>query len=110
MSGVSQMDVVLQVKELSPELVIIHVNGEIDISNINKLIEKIEKYDAKTVKLDCGGLAFIDSTGIGYLLRKVIDFKEQGRNLTLESIPETIRDVFEEMGIFEIINEFDERS
>lgn len=103
------MNVFLQVKELSSESVTIHISGEIDISNINALLEEIEKHKTKTVKLDCSGLAFIDSTGIGYLLRKVLEFKAEGRNLTLESVPETIHEVFEEMGIFDILNDYDER-
>lgn len=99
----------MQIKQSSPEAVVIQVEGEVDILTANHLLAEIEKHDMAKIVLDCSGLVFIDSTGIGLLLRKIGELAENGRSLTFESIPEPIHMVFDEMGIYEILEEFGRR-
>ena len=103
------MSLSILVKIVSPESVVIELEGEVDISTVDNLLAEIEKYNVKTIVLDCSGISFIDSTGIGFLLRKTLELKDEGRDLTLNSIPDLIYEIFDEMGIFEILTEFNGR-
>ncbi|HEU4963038.1 MAG TPA: STAS domain-containing protein [Bacilli bacterium] len=84
----------------------VFAHGEIDISTVHHLLELIEACDNTLVTLDCKGIEFIDSTGIGLLLRKKMEMYETGRDLVFVEIPKHVSDVFEEMGIFQILEEF----
>lgn len=99
------MSLSVQVNNISRETLVITVEGELDIFTVDNLLSVIEKCDVKTIVLDCSGMRFIDSTGIGCLLSKISELKDEGRNLTLESIPTPIHEILYQMGIFEILYE-----
>ncbi|MFC4768037.1 STAS domain-containing protein [Effusibacillus consociatus] len=103
------MSLSVQVTQASPQSAVVKVEGEVDIFTVDHLLAAIEKCNAKTIVLNCEGLVFIDSTGIGLLLRKMVELKEQGINVTFDSVPEPIDAILDEMGIYEILDELNGR-
>ncbi|WP_018130599.1 STAS domain-containing protein [Effusibacillus pohliae] len=102
------MDFKLKVRDILDGLTIIHVEGEVDIGTVNQLLAEIDGIKQQTVVLDFNKVTFIDSTGIGLLVRKIMEFREEGRNLKLRSLPDIIYEILDEMGIFEALGDLEE--
>ena len=70
----------------TPELYVIAVEGEIDISNASKLRDAIDlalEQPTDTVQLDFEKVAYIDSTGIGVLVGAAHRVSEAGGTLVV---------------------------
>lgn len=85
------------------------LSGDIDIDTVNDLLDEIETTNKKAIVLNCSKVTFIDSTGAGLVLRKIIEMKKEGRQLKMVSLPSEIYEVLDELGIFEILNEIEGR-
>ncbi|EWG11560.1 STAS domain-containing protein [Cytobacillus firmus] len=83
----------------------VFVEGELDIFTIETLIEKIDRLSVTRCNVNLDGVTFIDSSGIGLLIRKVMDWKEEGRILTISDMQPVVYEVMEEMGAFIILEE-----
>ncbi|RDI40045.1 STAS domain-containing protein [Falsibacillus pallidus] len=85
--------------------VIIVISGELDIFTIGEVMNKIDELTVRTCILDFSGVTFIDSSGIGFVLRKIMDWQEEGRSLTFINLQPAVHEVMEEMGAFLILEE-----
>lgn len=92
-------------KQASGDEITIFVEGELDIFTIEFVINKIDCLTLPHCDLNLDGVTFIDSSGIGLLIRKVIDWKEEGRILTISNLQPAVHEVMEEMGAFIILEE-----
>lgn len=57
--------------------------GEIDLYNADELKEKLEEIAGADVRVDCTGLEYIDSTGIGILVSRFKKLKDQGYSVRI---------------------------
>ncbi|SIR36156.1 anti-anti-sigma factor [Domibacillus enclensis] len=94
-------------KEVQHRTTILKVNGLIDITTTNLLdvyLEEINGMD--TVILDFSGLEFIDSTGIGAIMNAIYASEEKNFTLKLQGIDELTDELFETVGLYEILAAF----
>lgn len=89
---------------------IVHMVGEIDISNLSDLESVIkpiiDNADAKALILDCTGLMFIDSKVVGYIAYLSTTFGHSERKLLIASANETINDILTLVGLTTIVQQF----
>jgi anti-sigma B factor antagonist len=79
------------------------VRGEVDVasaSRLRELLHDLVNADARRIVLDCHGLEFLDSSGIG-LLVAVRKRMGDGGELVLDSAPAHVRKVLELTGVAE---------
>lgn len=88
-----------------PEYVSLALNGEVDISSSQVLKDKlymaIENYD-KNIKLDCTGLSYIDSTGLGILVGALKKIKQAEHTIIIKGLKENIKKLFYITGLDKI--------
>ncbi|TFB13678.1 anti-sigma factor antagonist [Filobacillus milosensis] len=92
-------------KTISEDEVIIYIEGELDIFTIDTVIQKVDEQTVSNCQLDLKDLSFIDSSGIGLLIRKVIDWKDENRHLSFVNLRQNVEEVMEEMGVFTILED-----
>ncbi|WP_209121568.1 STAS domain-containing protein [Alkalihalobacillus sp. BA299] len=91
-------------KEILDTTVILKLKGILDISttnNIDPYLEDIEFF--KLLIFDFSELEFIDSTGIGSIMNAIHLSQEKGFKLKLQGINELTHQVFEMIGIYQIL-------
>lgn len=82
--------------------------GELDMASSETLDEVIENDDfsnVSTVYFFLSNLDFIDSTGIGQLVKYYREFLEQGIEVKLENNNPDIEEILELIGIRKVIEE-----
>ncbi|GEO24695.1 hypothetical protein AAC03nite_04800 [Alicyclobacillus acidoterrestris] len=85
---------------------VLAIVGEVDFSTVDQVLSLMDKHRLDSVVLDWSGISFIDSTGIGLILRAIMEIRDAGGQITIVSIPAPIEQVLEEMGVMDIICEF----
>jgi len=95
---VSELDLESQV---NGDVATVIVRGEIDVASaprLREILHDIVQSDTKRIVLDCHGLQFLDSSGIGLLVatRKRLG---DGGELVLDSPPAHVRKVLELTGV-----------
>jgi anti-sigma B factor antagonist len=80
------------------------LSGELDISSLPTLRSCINTLDdhCRVVTLDLAGLTFLDSTGIGFLVRLHQAFVPEFRDLLLKNATDQVRHVLEIAGAAEL--------
>lgn len=84
-------------EELSEREVRVIVSGEVDIYTAGQFKEKlyhIVENSGSDLVVDCSGLNYIDSTGLGIFVGALKKAKQDGRNIHIENIRENIRKLF----------------
>jgi anti-anti-sigma factor len=71
------------------------IRGELDSA--------VDDFSAKSLVFDFSGLRFINSEGIGYLMEIHAHLIQRGRQLVIVGLAPNIKDVFEAIGIKEIM-------
>ena len=75
----------------------VFVSGEVDIYTAqqfkDKLYSIVDNSD-KDLVIDCGGLNYIDSTGLGIFVGALKKTKLAGRNIHIENIRDNIKKLF----------------
>ncbi|WP_206922824.1 STAS domain-containing protein [Alicyclobacillus acidoterrestris] len=99
------MDISVRVDKAFSSTVLAIV-GEVDFPTVDQVLSLMDKHRLDNVVLDWSGISFIDSTGIGLILRAIMEIREAGGQITIVSIPTPIEQVLEEMGVMDIICEF----
>jgi anti-anti-sigma factor len=80
------------------------LKGMLDIFTIDTFNIYIDKLpNITTLTINLSGLTFIDSTGIGGILRVIYLSKEQGFRIKLEGMNENIREMLETVGVLRIL-------
>lgn len=94
-------------KEVQDVTTILKVKGLIDITTTNIMDPYLEEIgDMETVILDFSRLEFIDSTGIGSIMNAIYLSKEKNFKLKLQGIDDMTNEVFEIVGLYEILEAF----
>jgi anti-anti-sigma factor len=86
--------------------VVVRVSGEVDISNADMLEEAIQQYlgdNPRDLTLECGGLRFIDSTGLSLTVRLHNELAERGHRLVLTGLAPAVRRPFEATNLTDVI-------
>jgi anti-sigma B factor antagonist len=91
----------LRVEEYD-NIVRIYVSGEIDIYNTEQLKSKL--YEAvdenkSDIHIDCEGLKYIDSTGLGIFVGALKRSREKGRKVYIENARDNIKKLFDITGL-----------
>lgn len=80
------------------------VSGDVDVASADALL--VSAFDlvggGRSLVLDLGGVAFMDSTGLSALLRIRTHLTERGGDLTVVSVSRAVRRVFELVGMLEV--------
>jgi anti-anti-sigma factor len=90
------------VQEIKGSTFVLHIIGLMDYSTIDRFHVDIPS-GISSVLVDFGELDFIDSTGIGSVLSLIFAAKEQNIAIRFEGLNETVRDVFDTVGVFGIM-------
>ncbi|MGH9001336.1 MAG: STAS domain-containing protein [Acidimicrobiia bacterium] len=87
--------------EASGDETVVSVAGELDVLTAPLLWEHLEEAIAagRPVVLDLAGVSFVDSMGIGAMVRAQKRLAETGRSLTVRSPQPPVRKVFEVTGL-----------
>lgn len=93
-------------KENKESVHLISVNGEIDAGSSiyldNALKEALENEEKKIV-VDLSGLSYISSAGLGVFISHLDEFEHQGVKLVLFGINETVKQVFDILGLEKLL-------
>lgn len=84
-------------EEYLDESVKVFIEGEIDIYTAQKFKEKLYEVidrSGKDVRINCKGLNYIDSTGLGIFVGALKKTKLGGREIYLEKLRENIKKLF----------------
>ena len=86
----------------TPELYVIAVEGEIDISNASKLRDAIDlalEQPTEAIQLDFEHVAYIDSTGVGVLVGAAHHAAERGRGFSVVNAQPGVMRVAQLLGV-----------
>lgn len=75
----------------------VFVSGEVDIYTAQQFKDKLYSVvdnSSKDIVIDCSGLNYIDSTGLGIFVGALKKTKLAGRNIHLENIKDNIKKLF----------------
>ena len=86
--------------------VILDVRGDIDVASAPHLWREIEPQLETTrhVVVDLSKVSFIDSTGVGTIIRAVNALRDRGQRLTLRSPTPMTKTVFETVGLTRLVD------
>ena len=85
--------------------VVLSLDGRLDTANAPLLERKIKQWgeDITELILDFSGLTYISSMGLRVLLQAKKALKEEGRNLIIKNMGDSIREVFELTGFMHLM-------
>jgi len=84
----------------SPAERVVTLSGDYDVRRARELKQVlIAGRDSTPVAVDCAGVRFMDSTGLKALIEARIELIERGSRLTLRSVPDSLRMLFEVTGL-----------
>lgn len=96
--------------EIKNNSYVVHMTGEIDISNLSYLESSIkpsiDNMSIEAIVLDCKDLMFIDSKVVGYFAYLYKTFSNSNRKIIIVSANETINDILTLVGLTAIIPQF----
>jgi anti-sigma B factor antagonist len=86
--------------------VIVDVRGDIDVASAPQLWRELEPQLETTrhVVVDLSKVSFIDSTGVGTIIRAVNALRDRGQRLTLRAPTPMTRTVFETVGLTRLVD------
>ena len=86
--------------------VVFDVSGDIDVASAPHLWRELEPQLETTrhVVVDLSKVSFIDSTGVGTIIRAVNALRERGQRLTLRSPTPMTKTVFETVGLTRLVD------
>jgi len=76
-------------------VLIMEIQGEINISTSPELKKSFERIDAKKVVINMASVAYVDSSGLATLVELLKRLKTRGGNLNLSQVTEKVRSLFE---------------
>jgi len=88
---------------------ILHINGEVDASNALNLdieISSLLEEGVKKILVDCSRMDYISSAGLGVFMSKIESFKQAKVYFSLFEVNETVKGVFNILGLHDFINIF----
>ncbi|MBM7573322.1 anti-anti-sigma factor [Aquibacillus albus] len=99
-------------KERSNNICTLYVDGVLDYSTMEPFVEKVRSIEEgiEKVIVDFTDLEFIDSTGIGAIINLVHEANTKQFEVELCGIIDEIKDLFETIGVFQIMEALQEES
>lgn len=86
---------------------IIRLEGELDHHHVRAVVEHIDQSldqnNPKTLVLDCSGITFMDSSGVGLVLGRYKICRARGIVLELIRIPPMARRIFSMSGVLALL-------
>jgi anti-anti-sigma factor len=82
------------------------VEGVLDIATVDIFHERVDHLEEEGFSIlivDFSKLLFIDSTGIGAMLRVIYLSRDKGFSVQLNGMSENIKDIFETVGVMRIL-------
>jgi anti-anti-sigma factor len=82
------------------------VEGVLDIATVDifhERVDRLEEEDFSVLIVDFSKLLFIDSTGIGAVLRAIYLSRDKGFTVQLEGMSENIKDILKTVGVMRIL-------
>jgi anti-anti-sigma factor len=84
----------------------VQLEGELDIATVdtvNEHIDLMEQVQYSSILIDFTKLVFIDSTGIGAILRVIYLARDKGFSVKLEGMNSNINEIFETVGVMRVL-------
>lgn len=80
------------------------LKGDLAIDTVTQFEAALATSGAvQIVTIDCTGLCFLDSTGVGALLRLSLDLQETGGRLRLMRISNEVHELLETLGLVDFL-------
>lgn len=76
------------------KLTTVRITGDVDMYNVGALKEKLSEVKEGDVRLECGGMTYIDSTGIGVIASELSGAAKAGSSVTIAGLKPHIRKIF----------------
>ncbi len=92
-----------------PPVTILKVEGDLDAHTFPLLQSRLEKLVAegdRAIVLDCAGLAYMSSAGLGVLKKMVKEIRGTGGDIRLAALSDKIHNIIELLGFSKIIQVF----
>lgn len=92
--------------ELKGTSYIVRLEGELDIATVDNLNEHVDlmvQANCSSILIDFSKLIFIDSTGIGAILRVIYLARDKGFAVELEGMNSNINEIFETVGVIRVL-------
>jgi anti-sigma B factor antagonist len=83
------------------------MTGSIDattVESFSSVMDKLLEKDVKRLVLDCAGIKYINSTGLGILLKYVDAYSERGGGIVFTRVPQKVMLVMEMLGFNALFN------
>jgi len=97
--------------QLKHKILVVSLNGELDISSSDELRYKIDRaLDEKPVKhlvLDLSRVSFIDSSGLGVILGRYKRVDRNGGKIVIVGLQPQVRRVMQLSGLLKLMEEVD---
>jgi anti-anti-sigma factor len=101
-------------REVQGRKIILSLKGILDISTTNMITAQFEKIDdiddIDLLIFDLQELDFIDSTGIGSIIEAIYFAREKHFMIKLQGVNELTDQVFETVGLYELLKAFQEEA
>jgi len=97
---------VLEIKRLFGEKgAMLALRGELDLSTVGYFTQALEQalHQHNSVILNLEGLAFLDSSGVGGLMRALNKARAGGKTVSVAGVRPEVNEVFEIMGLKETL-------
>lgn len=85
----------------------IYITGEVDIyssQNLKERLYNIVETKKQDIKIDCAGMNYIDSTGLGILVGALKKAKEFGSEISVINLKDNIKKLFLITGLDKVFN------
>ncbi|PWJ34159.1 STAS domain-containing protein [Sediminitomix flava] len=88
------------------EFHVIKINGEVDAASsleIDEVLEQVSKL-FRNILVDCTGLTYISSAGIGVFTSRIDEWEEKGTSLVFFGMASNVETVFRILGLDQLLS------
>lgn len=96
-------------QERQDDVEVLHLKGQLDAHSFPQLQDTLERIDAANpprVVLDCSGLEYVSSAGLGVLKKMSREFRQREGDLRLSTLQPKIANVIDLLGFSAVIKVF----
>ncbi|HLH29410.1 MAG TPA: STAS domain-containing protein [Acidimicrobiales bacterium] len=81
---------------------VLRIEGEVDLDSAEELGQALERCNGNVI-LDLAGVSFMDSSGLGTLIRARNRLAAEGGSLSVQAVAPNVRRLFELTGLTEFL-------
>jgi anti-anti-sigma factor len=89
--------------ESTPEKLILRLNGKLCLETVHSFIAQLRTEPTPTMILDLSGLTFLDSAGVGALVRIFVHRKSEGQKFALAALTPQSTAVMQVSGLVKLL-------